>query len=254
MSMLIAKKIITITVLFLGVYYLLRIVPKVPLETRDALIISLVLVVVFLLFDNFVLRKEFMGNVAGDVMSNELNTVAQPVAPVAPPVAPVVPVVPVVPIVPVAPPVAPLPSIPKVEECNSCKLDPLNESVKKAENEEGNLGYVYSPNRRYTNSGSRVESGVMQNEMNYTDYNTLPIGANIDTKVDDFTYTFLPPDKWYPIPPHPPVCVAEKECPVCPMNTSGTVADLKELGNASRVTPGDQINAKYVNEKINSGR
>ncbi len=90
--------------------------------------------------------------------------------------------------------------------------------------------------------------------MNYTDYNTLPIGANIDSKTDDFSYTFLPPDKWYPIPPHPPVCVTEKQCPVCPMNTSGTTADLKEVGNASRITPGDQINTKYINEKINSGR
>jgi hypothetical protein len=116
------------------------------------------------------------------------------------------------------------------------------------------MAYLYSPVRKYPSSGSRIEDGILTSEMSYTDYNTLPVGANVDTKLDDFSYTFLPPDKWYPIPPHPPICVAEKQCPVCPVTTTGTTTNLKEWSEASRVTPGDQINSNYVDGKINSGR
>jgi hypothetical protein len=152
-------------------------------------------------------------------------------------------------------PMQQMPAAPAVEECTTCKVDTSdNTDVKKIANDEDNLAYMYSPTRRYPSTGSRMENGILGSDMPYTDYNTLPIGAKIDTKVDDFSYTFLPPDRWYPIPPHPPVCVAEKQCPVCPMNTSGTVAGLKEWGEVSRVTPGDQINSNYINEKINSGR
>jgi hypothetical protein len=155
---------------------------------------------------------------------------------------------------PVAPP-APAPKVPEIEECSTCKIDiKNNQDVKKTSNDEENMAYLYSPMRKYPSSGSRIEDGILTSEMSYTDYNTLPVGANVDTKIDDFSYTFLPPDKWYPIPPHPPICVAEKVCPVCPSTTTGTTAHLKEWSEASRVTPGDQINSRYVDGKINSGR
>jgi hypothetical protein len=146
-------------------------------------------------------------------------------------------------------------NLPKVEECNSCKVDLKdNTDVKKMETDQGYQGHTYNAVRKYPSTGSRMEDGVLPNEMPYTDYNSLPIGADINTKVDDFSYTFLPPDKWYPVPPHPPVCIAEKQCPVCPVTTTGSTANLKEWSEASRVTPGDQINTTYLNEKLNSGR
>ena len=148
-----------------------------------------------------------------------------------------------------------MPTLPKVEECTTCKVDMKNNTdIKKISNDEGNLAHSYQPLRKYPSTGSRMEDGMLSNEMSYTDYNTLPIGANVDSKVDDFSYTFLPPDKWYPVPPHPPVCIAEKQCPVCPVTTTGTLANLKEWSEASRVTPGDQVNTSYLNEKLNSGR
>jgi hypothetical protein len=156
---------------------------------------------------------------------------------------------------PAAAPDAPAPKVPEIEECSTCKIDIKdNQTVKKTGNDEQNMAYLYSPVRKYPSSGSRIEDGILTSEMSYTDYNTLPVGANVDTKIDDFSYTFLPPDKWYPIPPHPPICVAEKQCPVCPSTTTGTTAHLKEWSEASRVTPGDQINSRYVDGKINSGR
>jgi hypothetical protein len=91
------------------------------------------------------------------------------------------------------------------------------------------MAYLYSPMRKYPSSGSRIEDGILTSEMSYTDYNTLPVGANVDTKLDDFSYTFLPPDKWYPIPPHPPICVAEKVCPVCPSTTNVNPRSLSLL-------------------------
>lgn len=264
-SMIIVKKIITIAAIFLGIYYLLRVVPKTPLEDRDALVISLVLVVVYLIFDNFIVRGEHLTSsnttqqlppqlqsISTSVHSKPVQqeTVAQIYTPELDPRP-----IPDTTTTPQPTPPMQIPDAPAVEECTTCKVDISdNTDVKKIANEDDNLGYIYTPTRRYPSTGSRMENGIISSDMPYTDYNTLPIGAKIDTKVDDFSYSFLPPDRWYPIPPHPPVCVAEKQCPVCPMNTTGTVVGLKEWGEVSRITPGDQVNSNYINEKLNSGR
>jgi hypothetical protein len=292
--MIVIKKIIIVAVLFLAIYLILRIVPKTKLEDRDIFIISLVFVVAYLLFDKFVLNKngEHMGNMPTSTMptstmptsnmptsnmptsnmptsmmptsnmpKSDMPTSNMPTTQIATPVAPSV-------ATPVAPSVAPpmerpmerpmeqlSNKMPEVQECTTCKIDIKdNKEVGKTSNDEQNMAYLYKPVRKYPSSGSRIEDGILTSEMSYTDYNTLPVGANVDSKLDDFSYTFLPPDKWYPIPPHPPICVAEKQCPVCPVSTTGTTANLKEWSEASRVTPGDQINSNYVDGKINSGR
>jgi hypothetical protein len=100
--------------------------------------------------------------------------------------------------------------------------------------------------------GSRANDGVLKNETQYSDYNSFPQNAN--TGSFEYGYSFLPPSNWYPVPPHPPVCVTEKTCPVCPVFTSGTNADLKEWDSSRRVTQQDSINVNYVEEKLNSGR
>ncbi len=278
--MFLIKKIIIVAVLFLGIYLLLRVVPKTKLEDRDIFIISLVFVVAYLLFDKFVLSKgEHMGNMPTESTSTPAMPPAMPPtaqAPQAPQAAQATQAAPAMPSAtqptaampsatqpspptaqpapPTAPP-APAPKVPEIEECSTCKIDiKNNQSVEKTSNDEQNMAYLYSPMRKYPSTGSRIEDGILTSEMSYTDYNTLPVGANVDTKLDDFSYTFLPPDKWYPIPPHPPICVAEKQCPVCPVTTTGTTTNLKEWSEASRVTPGDQINSNYINGKINSGK
>jgi hypothetical protein len=101
---------------------------------------------------------------------------------------------------------------------------------------------------------SRAQVGTINNDMPYNDYNHLPIPTNYVTPQQDFGYSFLPPEKWYPQPPNPPICVSEKECPVCPIYTGGTDLSAMQWNDSLRVTPPDNINTSYVTEKLNSGR
>ena len=102
--------------------------------------------------------------------------------------------------------------------------------------------------------GSRAQDGVLKNEMMFTDYNTLQVPQNYPYSEDDYGWNFLPPKDWYPTPPNPPICVSEKQCPVCPVYTNGTNLDLKMWDESRRITPPDRINTDYVKMKLNSGR
>jgi hypothetical protein len=103
--------------------------------------------------------------------------------------------------------------------------------------------------------GSRAKDDTMNDESEYSDdYNHLPLGQNYNTGDFEYGYAFLPPEKWYPQPPVPPVCVAEKKCAVCPVLTMGGPVDLKEWNDSRRITPPDNINTKFIKEKLNSGR
>ena len=102
--------------------------------------------------------------------------------------------------------------------------------------------------------GRRSDDGVIEDELKYTDYGLLPVAEGYKSRDYEYGYSFLPPEKWYPQPPRPPICVTEKRCPVCPGYTTGTPMDVKEYNKSRRITPPDQINVDYVKEKINSGR
>lgn len=121
-------------------------------------------------------------------------------------------------------------------------------------NHDGSYTFSSVRNLQSDCAKSRVTDGVMGSEMpyNYTDYNTLPVATTWDTWEQGSS--FLPPAQWFPVPPHPPVCVQEKVCPVCPIFTNGTNVELKEWNSSRRVMPPDDINIKYVQEKLNSGR
>ena len=93
----------------------------------------------------------------------------------------------------------------------------------------------------------------------YSDYNQLPIAEGYKSRDYEFGYSFLPPEKWYPQPPNPPVCVSEKKCPVCPVVTAGTDGnmtwtDVRDFDKSRRITPPDRINTDYIKDKLNSGR
>jgi len=64
----------------------------------------------------------------------------------------------------------------------------------------------------------------------------------------------LPPEKWYPQPPRPPICVTNRRSVIAPTYTQGTPVDVKEFHSSRRITPPDLISTDYVNEKLNSGR
>lgn len=134
----------------------------------------------------------------------------------------------------------------KPGECKDC--------VRKTVDEFGMDTYMYKTNtQKYESGPTRAEADVMKSEIQYTDYNILPITPN-DSKLYEYGYSFLPPEKWYPTPPHPPVCVSEKRSPVFPITTTGTPVDMKEWDSSRRITPGDVINIDYARDKLNSGR
>jgi len=129
---------------------------------------------------------------------------------------------------------------------------------------EGGYKIGMPVNSQVTSVGSRAMDGELNNEMGYTDYSDGAAGNYVDynnfpqhdlaNAEFESGYSFLPPSQWYPVPPHPPVCVSEKRCPVCPVFTTGLPADLKEWNASRRIMPPDRINVKYVEEKLNSGR
>lgn len=134
----------------------------------------------------------------------------------------------------------------KPGECKDC--------VRKTVDEFGMDTYMYKTNaQKYESSPTRAEAGVMKSEIQYTDYNILPVAPE-DSKLYEYGYSFLPPEKWFPVPPHPPVCVTEKRSPVFPITTTGTPVDMKEWDSSRRVTQGDVINIDYARDKLNSGR
>ena len=104
---------------------------------------------------------------------------------------------------------------------------------------------------------------VARNDMKYDSYKPIDptklgnyVGAAIPTEYktlpQDEGWSIFPPEKWYPVPPHPPLCIVEKECPVCPVFTSGSHVDALEWRGASKILPPDNINMKYIAERLNS--
>ena len=244
------RKIITYLIVLLVIYLLLRVLPKFPIEKKDLITITIILFVIYVIFD---INREGLdfSKVASGQPEQALTNVPIPTEVPKPPLYVPPPEL----SVPVIPNNQPVPTIPQVQECNTCKVDIKdNTDIKKVANDQGFTAYEYDTNNKYPAIGSRQKDGVISNEMSYTDYNTIPVGAYTNTQNSDFTYSFLPPDKWYPVPPHPPVCVTEKQCPVCPINSSNGPLDLKEWDESRRITPGDVVNTNYVQEKLNSGR
>ena len=257
-----ANKIVTHVLVVLIIYTLLKVIPRTPLETKDVLVATIALYVLYLIVE--VTREKFdTVTTTTPVVSNVSDIPTIPTVSVEPTVAFVPPVEPLQkglvqtglqPSEP-APTQPPVPTMPKVEECTTCKVDLKdNTDVTMSSNDQDMIAYNYEAKYKYENAGTRSSSPVIANEMSYTDYNTIPVGAGVNSQNSDFTYTFFPPDRWYPVPPHPPVCVTETKCPVCPLTSSSATLDLKDWDDSRRITPGDVVNTKYVTEKLNSGR
>lgn len=178
------------------VFSLFKYIPKSPMENRDILMLTLVVILASIIFDN---------------VANIIS--------------------------------------PKV--VSSCSL-PKPTSFEHLDGSVASTNSPVLPNLTHS-AGTRQNDGVMENEMQYSyiDFNTMPF---TNTGTFESGYSFLPPEKWYPTPQNPPVCVTEKQCPVCPVYTEGTNIDLKDWNDSRRVSPPDTINTKYIEEKLNSGR
>ena len=103
-------------------------------------------------------------------------------------------------------------------------------------------------------NGTRMTDGVLENDMVYSDYNTLPVSDGYKSQAYELGYSYIPPEKWYPVPPHPPVCVTERQSVVKPVYTTGVPVDVKEWASSTRITPPANINVDYILDKLNSGR
>jgi hypothetical protein len=86
-----------------------------------------------------------------------------------------------------------------------------------------------------------------RDEMVYTNthpFNTIPLGTQL------YGYTYLPPENWFRAYERPPVCVTDKQCPVCPIAESNT-SGLMEFDTTNNVLGPDGINLRYVKSKLN---
>ena len=110
-----------------------------------------------------------------------------------------------------------------------------------------------SEKRKGLDIHKRIE-GDLDNELPYGNYNYLPVAEGYKSHDYEYGYSFIPPEKWYPMPPIAPICVTSKRENVCPMFTQGAPADVKEFFSSSRITGPDQISIDYVKDKLNSGR
>lgn len=238
-------KLIRYGIVLVVIFILLQAVPNHSLGTRDAIVVSIVLFALYIVMENVFTRaaicgeKESMTNLPNQVVSTYVPS--QSVQPMQP-----MQQMPRTQQTQQMPQMQPMPEVNKPGECKDC--------VKKSVDEYGMDTYVYKTNtQKYATGPTRATDGVMQTEVQYTDYNILPVTPE-DSKLYEYGYSFLPPEKWYPVPPHPPVCVSEKKCAVCPVTTTGSPTDMKEWDASRRITPGDVINIDYARDKLNSGR
>jgi hypothetical protein len=238
-------KLIRYGIVLVVIFILLQSVPNRSLGIRDAVVVSIVLFALYVVIENVFTKAAICGE--KESMTNFRNNFSSDV-PVISTYVPTQVTQPVQPTQPVQamPIVQSVPEVNKPGECKDC--------VKKSVDEYGMDTYVYKTNtQKYETGPTRASAGVMPTETQYTDYNILPVTPE-DSKLYEYGYSFLPPEKWYPVPPHPPVCVSEKKCPVCPVTTTGTPVDMKEWNDSRRITPGDVINIDYARDKLNSGR
>lgn len=258
------------------VYLLFRFLPKTPMSQQETLMIVAGIMLTYILLENLcaiyleeepIEKFEFTSSCPSKcnniTTSNSVEHMAdvQPIPPVtATPVPTPVPT-------PVSTPE------PKQQEANSVKAEKTAETITIKYKPSSNTKSTVEASSSQTKSGDFADSNqeqnskddvyknkpasqdeIITNEMKYTDYNHLPIGDNY-SNVRDYQngYSFLPPDKWYPQPPFPPLCHTEKQCPVCPMLTTGGPVDLLEWDRSRRVTPPDNIKIDYIKDKLNSG-
>ena len=117
----------------------------------------------------------------------------------------------------------------------------------------------HNNNPQIIKDGSREKDGLVLDDLQYSDYNHLPMAVGHDSRDYEYGYSYLPPSQWYPKPAFPPVCVTNQPCAVCPVYTSGTPSDalewtdMKDWDSSRKILPPDRINVKYA-EMLNGGR
>jgi hypothetical protein len=105
---------------------------------------------------------------------------------------------------------------------------------------------------RSTNAPSKFQAAT--NELKYGDFNYI---APLNKGMINPEYTFVSPTNWYPIPPHPPVCVTNKSCTTCPIIMGDgkdymQFASLDDFDKSRRFTGDMNINVDYIKNVLNN--
>ncbi len=85
------------------------------------------------------------------------------------------------------------------------------------------------------------------------DLNNLYIPGNYQYDKDDYGYSMIPPTLWYSKPIRSPLCKIDrdKQSTVNPIIVDGLPVDLKDFKENNIVSGPQDINTKYINEKLN---
>jgi len=105
---------------------------------------------------------------------------------------------------------------------------------------------------RSTNAPSKFQAA--SNELKYGDFNYI---APLNKGMINPAYTFVSPTNWYPIPPHPPVCVTNKRCTTSPIIMGDgkdymNFASLEDFDASRRFTGDMGINIDYIKNVLNN--
>lgn len=110
-----------------------------------------------------------------------------------------------------------------------------------------------SETRKPIDHNRRIE-GELDNDLPYSDFNHLPVAAGYKSHDYEYGYSYLPPEKWFPINPRPPICITDHKATVYPVLANGTPVDVKEFHSSTRLTQPDRISTSYTSDKLNAGR
>ncbi len=103
-------------------------------------------------------------------------------------------------------------------------------------------------------SKSPTSSEALNSELKYGDYNYI---GPLNSGMTNSDYTFISPNNWFPVQPHPPVCVTNKQCTTCPIMISNgqdymNWANLEDFDKSRRFTGNMGINIDYVKNVLNN--
>lgn len=256
------------------IFGLVVVIPYNKLGVKDSIILAIILTLTVAIIENATLiitrdtaTEKFDGNVVAPITSPETPPVQTPLS--EQPSQPSQPVQPTQPTQPTQPPAQSVETSTQIQVNSSTaanvstqnNANAISTSEISQKNEQPEQPSKVS--KLYKNSphgdekeanGSREDDDVALSDLPYTDYHHIPLGDTYKPSEFEYGYSFLPPEKWYPTPPFPPVCVSEKRCPVCPVFTTGTPIDVKEWNTSRKVTQPAGINTKYIKDTLNAGR
>jgi hypothetical protein len=138
----------------------------------------------------------------------------------------------------------------------------LQQNINQVNNQE-NDQKIEEAIMKYLSKGKYIDergmiSNIINSDMKYNQINPellQPLGSydNSFTNKWNQGFTYLSTDKWAPPKSQTqPICKTEKQCPICPVTTSGYPLGLMDFDNSRKILGPDNINIDYIKERLNS--